>query len=603
MDKSSQNSPSEQIQSNSKKTARRFDFELLLKETIQSAADRCDNACVDEDSISDEDSLIGPPIPSDTPSTSQTYESIDSSSSDEDEGIEEDEEENKIPLSHEAEVNHGSKPVSAFAFDGSGARFASGGYDYSVSLWDFAGMDASMKSFRSLHPFECHVIKSLAFSQTGDSILAVSGSAQAKILDRDGRELIECVKGDQYIVDMSKTKGHIAQLNGGCWHPTSRNEFITCSDDGTVRVWDYCTAKKSQSAVIKTKTKSGQRTVPTCCTFSRDGKLVAAGCNDGSIQMWQHGKLYVNTAKLIRDAHNNGHDITSLSFSYDDVNLLSRSMDGSLKLWDVRLLKHPLHVAEGLENMFPSTDCLFSPRNEYCLTGTTLKRQGHCVGDLVIFEKNSFKEVNRIEYPKEASIIYISLGVIRVAWHPRINQIFCGTTSGKIRIYYNPKISNRGALMCISKPIKRVRATDAVYEPFIIAPNSLPPRKVGRDGFEKEHYTLRQMLRAVRYAQRPPPKNRVPELPVSGPGERGRIGAAGSTLHSFVARQMGLSRKIDDNEDPREAILKHAKAAEENPYWVAPAYKKTQPHPILANKVEEEEVKDELEPVYKQKKM
>ncbi|KRZ76177.1 WD repeat-containing protein 70 [Trichinella papuae] len=581
MDKSSQDSPSEHIQSNSKKAARRFDFELLLKETIQSAADRCDHACADEDSISDEDSLIGPPIPNDTPSTSQTFESIDSSSSDEDEGIEEDEEENKIPLSHEAELNHGSKPVSAFAFDGSGARFASGGYDYSVSLWDFAGMDASMKSFRSLHPFECHVI-----NQTGDSILAVSGSAQAKILDRDGRELIECVKGDQYIVDMSKTKGHIAQLNGGCWHPTSRNEFITCSDDGTVRVWDYCTAKKSQSAVIKTKTKSGQRTVPTCCTFSRDGKLVAAGCNDGSIQMWQHGKLYVNTAKLIRDAHNNGHDVTSLSFSYDDVNLLSRSMDGSLKLWDVRLLKHPLHVAEGLENMFPSTDCLFSPRNEYCLTGTTLKRQGHCLGELVIFEKNSFKE-----------------GVIRVAWHPRINQIFCGTTSGKIRIYYNPKISNRGALMCISKPIKRVRPTDAVYEPFIIAPNSLPPRKVGRDGFEKEHYTLRQMLRAVRYAQRPPPKNRVPELPVSGPGERGRIGAAGSTLHSFVARQMGLSRKIDDNEDPREAILKHAKAAEENPYWVAPAYKKTQPHPVLANKVEEEEVKDELEPVYKQKKI
>ncbi|KRX94021.1 WD repeat-containing protein 70 [Trichinella pseudospiralis] len=574
MNKSSQDSPPEQIQSNSKKAARRFDFQLLFKETIESAVDRCNNACVDEDSISDEDSLIGPPIPSDTPSTSQTCESIDSSSSDEDEGIEEDEEESKIPLSHEAELNHGSKPVSAFAFDSSGARFASGGYDYSVSLWDFAGMDASMKSFRSLQPFECHVIKSLAFSQTGDSILAVSGSAQAKILDRDGRELIECVKGDQYIVDMSKTKGHIAQLNGGCWHPTSRNEFITCSDDGTVRVWDYCTAKKSQSAVIKTKTKSGQRTVPTCCTFSRDGKLVAAGCNDGSIQMWQHGKLYVNTAKLIRDAHNNGHDVTSLSFSYDDVNLLSRSSNFSFLL-----------ITIVYSYLFMHTVGLY-----YCFSGWKLEIMGCSTSET---STTCSRGIGK----------YVSKGVIRLAWHPRINQIFCGTTSGKIRIYYNPKISNRGALMCISKPIKRVRPTDAVYEPFIIAPNSLPPRKVGRDGFEKEHYTLRQMLRAVRYAQRPPPKNRVPELPVSGPGERGRIGAAGSTLHSFVARQMGLSRKIDDNEDPREAILKHAKAAEENPYWVAPAYKKTQPHPVLANKVEEEEVRDELEPVYKQKKM
>jgi len=27
-------------------------------------------------------------------------------------------------------------------------------------------------------------------------------------------------------------------------------------------------------------------------------------------------------------------------------------------------------------------------------------------------------------------------------------------------------------------------------------------------------------------------------------------------------------------EDPREAILRHAEAAEKNPYYVAPAYKK-----------------------------
>ena len=31
------------------------------------------------------------------------------------------------------------------------------------------------------------------------------------------------------------------------------------------------------------------------------------------------------------------------------------------------------------------------------------------------------------------------------------------------------------------------------------------------------------------------------------------------------------------DEDPREAILKHAAAAESDPYWVAPAYKDTQP--------------------------
>lgn len=41
---------------------------------------------------------------------------------------------------------------------------------------------------------------------TGDVILVVAGNAQAKVLDRDGFQVLECVKGDQYIVDMANTK-------------------------------------------------------------------------------------------------------------------------------------------------------------------------------------------------------------------------------------------------------------------------------------------------------------------------------------------------------------------------------------------------------------
>lgn len=35
------------------------------------------------------------------------------------------------------------------------------------------------------------------------------------------------------------------------------------------------------------------------------------------------------------------------------------------------------------------------------------------------------------------------------------------------------------------------------------------------------------------------------------------------------------------DEDPREAILKVAKKAEEDPYWISPAYEKTQPVTIF----------------------
>lgn len=77
-----------------------------------------------------------------------------------------------------------------------------------------------------------------------------------------------------------------------------------------------------------------------------------------------------------------------------------------------------------------------------------------------------------------------------------------------------------------------------------------------------------------------PVKSRRPDLPITS-GQGGRVAASGSTLSSFVIRNLGLSKRVDDEQDPREAILKYAKEAEENPFWVAPAYKKTQPTPIF----------------------
>lgn len=43
------------------------------------------------------------------------------------------------------ELQHGSKPVSALCLDPNGVRMATGGFDYEVALWDFAGMDALLK--------------------------------------------------------------------------------------------------------------------------------------------------------------------------------------------------------------------------------------------------------------------------------------------------------------------------------------------------------------------------------------------------------------------------------------------------------------------------
>lgn len=263
-------------------------------------------------------------------------------------------------------------------------------------------MDSSLKSFRTLQPCECHQIKSLEFNLAGDGILVISGSAQAKIIDREGKNVLECVKGDQYIVDMSKTKGHIGMLNDGCWDPRAKQEFMTCSIDGSVRVWDVNDARKHKF-IVKPRNIQGKKAVPTCCTYSRCGNLVMCGCDDGSIQIWDQRKPLVNVTFQGRQCHMSNNFISSIVTSYDSKIIASRGGDDTLKTWDFRNLKKCLASADDLYNRFQMTNSMFSPNDKYIITGTSTKSEGD-FGKLVVMERESLKKIHEINIVDSVNI-------------------------------------------------------------------------------------------------------------------------------------------------------------------------------------------------------
>ncbi|VDK83056.1 unnamed protein product [Litomosoides sigmodontis] len=507
-----------------------------------------------------------------------------------------------IPTASEAQLRHGKKPVSALAFDHQGTKFASGGYDYIVNLFEFQKMDLGLRASRELMPCESHIINGLAFSLNGERLLLASGHAQIHILDRQGKQWAETVRGDQYLVDLSNTKGHTGSVNACCWHPVTKTEFLSCANDGTLRIWstdDYkeithCINK--QRKVIKTKNAVGKRAIPTACCYSRDGKYIAAGCDDGSIQIWKHGNLYVNTAYLNRTAHT--ASVTSLQFSPNSKQILSRSLDGTMKLWQLETFKKPIHVVENLKNEFISTDCGFAPHGEMVYTGTSFDDESGSDGMLVFFDSKSFDLVYRITYPK--------LSCIRISWQPKINQILVGLSDGSLRLYYDPVNSVRGALLCVSRPLRRTRQQEVIREELVLSPLTLEmfqPR--GEEGEEKEVTTwrLKKYLRMMNNKLRPDFRKPA-AMPMSGPSSGGRVAASGGTLHSYIAKQVGTKRNRDflADTDVRASILRHAEEAEKNPYYVTKAYLKNQPVTIFQEKTtapEEEEVDAELEPLYK----
>ena len=73
--------------------------------------------------------------------------------------------------------------------------------------------------------------------------------------------------------------------------------------------------------------------------------------------------------------------------------------------------------------------------------------------------------------------------------------------------------------------------------------------------------------RALEKARKDPLASRRPDLPIFSKGSGGRVAASGSTLSSYIVRNLGIAQKIEGESDPREAILRHAAEAAENPYW------------------------------------
>ena len=102
-----------------------------------------------------------------------------------------------------------------------------------------------------------------------------------------------------------------------------------------------------------------------------------------------------------------------------------------------------------------------------------------------------------------------------------------GLSNGKICVLYSPTSSLNGAKLPLSKgPPRKVTIedmSDALAQPAIITPHALPmfregeiARGTGKRRREKERLD--------------PRKSRRPELPVTGPGKGGRVGAS-ATQH------------------------------------------------------------------------
>lgn len=225
-------------------------------------------------------------------------------------------------------------------------------------------------------------------------------------------------------------------------------------------------------------------------------------------------------------------------------------------VWDLRAFKKPLATHGGLATLYPGTNAIFSPDDKYVVTGAGAKKKGG-PGRLVFLSKATLEPVKEL---------VVDSTPVKVQWHSKINQaslfdashlvalflrfyfwqILTGLSNGEIVVLYSPNTSVNGAKLIMNKGPPR-KATiedmsDALAAPTIITPHALP---MFRDG-----EIARGTKRKREKDRMDPRKSHRPELPVTGPGKGGRVGAS-ATQHVV----QNLVRDTTRDEDVRIRLL------------------------------------------------
>ncbi len=383
--------------------------------------------------------------------------------------------------------------VSALCFEPSGSRLVAGHRDGTLRYYAFNGMKPALSTtttsktlyapFRIVDSYNDpldstgrHVVTALNVSASGGQWIIGTTSSQPRVVDREGRTtLYHFMKGDVYVTDSSKNKGHTASVTGVAFHPLGQEICWSCSYDGSVRQWDVSGRGKtqfqklvSQKVISKCKNEKGQRTqIVSNLSIHPNGRKIVVGTSCGSIQIWSCFGSSVSTRPLgaVYSAHGGTKPVTFVTFIGDGSKIASRSdSDDTVRIWNVEKMEkdsgsfrrkrsgvdegHPpsllLVTCRGLPALNESANCAFSPdENVVCAGSSVNPREPNCCGKLKFYRlpeglKNGRPTKEAKKKKRETAIldpiieldIAPNASVLVVQWHPKLNQIAVGTSDG-----------------------------------------------------------------------------------------------------------------------------------------------------------------------------
>lgn len=399
----------------------------------------------------------------------------------------------KIPISHSVDLSKHAKIVTCLSSNLSGNRVVSGCQDGTMKIFDFGGMDSRQEAFKEVTPESGVGINDVSHSPSGSQIMVITSNAQPLSFDKEGVQQRKFIRGDMYLTDLVNTKGHTSEVNCAAWHPADNNLVLTGGADGTLRMWDmtselYLNMLRNKS-VMKVRAKQGgnQARVPVnSCSFSPDGHLMVAGCADGSVHIWDE-KNIGRTKGVLRCSTSAITFVASLPSAVAggrDV-LVAKSEEGTVYLWDFRAVHspscRPFMTCQACPNDSAGSNVAFSPDFSLMCVPAISSEGSVTSSRLCFFHTCGYKDQER---PLEACL-EIGIGekcrATRVLWQKNTNQIMVATSSGTIKVLFDPELSKKGVMLSVNKaPPRKKDPMDFVQQVGeIYAPHALPMFKDG----------------------------------------------------------------------------------------------------------------------------
>ena len=478
----------------------------------------------------------------------------------------------EFPVSHEVVIRTHERAVTTATLDPAGSRLVTGSADCNVKFHDLGSMNpTTIRAFKSFDPTETkqsqnnetHPIHQVAFNAISpSSILVITSHPQARVYDREGELWGTTVKGDMYLRDMRNTKGHISEITCGDWHPRREDIFVTAGTDSTLRIWDVNNFRQQKDIIVHKSRQAGSagRSRMTAVKYGSStnqatdtSSMLVSTALDGTLAMWPADGPYLRPSAEVHEAHTPSTWTSSIDISPDGRLIITRGGDDTVKLWDTRKLKTPLRVTPhpSTSSQYSTSSIRFSPSGSQVLIGDP-------TGKLHILNAATLR-------PELTTPVSPGIPLVSTFWHPKINQIVTTSADGSTRLLFDPAISYAGGISILSKAPKHRHIDD---DPSLTMDTSagINPDAIVNPG------ALRGKKETGMTMSGKPRDPRRPHKPEATPFQNNKPD------ENYMKTQIPLSSMRD--EDPREALLKYADKAKEDPTFTS-AWSKTQPDAVF----------------------